>query len=166
MSVVVEPGFWAAVILLWAAADLAVGAILSRSRFIELNAAARGAILSGHTDSYEDVRRSLRFASATFSPLVVGIIAPVFYVFLAVRIMGAKLTGQPLDQIRMLITPRANSHVDQLGFSALFRRSPTMAAWVTAWCFLPILAGLMFPRRSQIIVARRTVAAEAFVHVH
>jgi hypothetical protein len=167
-----EPGFWAVVFLLWCVADKAAGAALARPAYVGLNRAAQDLLIEYHRDHLPEtagalaaVRRGLIFATAWYMPIIVGVIAPFYCVYISTRLGWLLVTGHRWNAAQALLGPEPSSEVDDLAFSALFRRSPTFGAWITLWCALPVALTLLFPRHAKMVIARRIVVSHAFIRI-
>lgn len=170
-SLLVEPGFWVATILIVAIANKAIGAALNRRDFARLNELARAELAqiqpmeSGPERAARQRRLSepLIAVSHPISGLGMFLTAPAFTLWMSVVIVGAAFRPNPVEVIdRALWSRRTPTDIDRLAGKIAFKLTPLGALWLRAWLLIPGVLGWVVTR-SHLVV--RTYLTRGFLSI-
>jgi hypothetical protein len=169
ISLLTEPGFWVALILIGAIANKAVGAAWTRRDFARLNelAGAELSKLEAATDdasrkaSMKELSAPLHAVTSPLAGLVLLIASPAMAAYATVVILRATFSADPRATIERGLVVRETSEIDRVASRIVFNRTPFSALWIRAWLAVPFVLGWML-LRTRVAVGKLFVARGLF----
>ena len=144
MSWISEPGFWVVIAMLCVTAAQALGALWAKRDFARLRQIA-GFLATDEQLSAEDRRVGadlLGVATAWYSTPVVFVVAPLFSIYVILRIFYLLLAGRPVSLETLLGAPKGSGVLRDTINRAFWKSRPIAVLWGILWA-VPVLVMLM-----------------------